>query len=152
MFQLTRSSNALKSQLDTLPPQAIQSECEKLASHRNELNLLDDQLIDILALTGADSSLSGMIDNYSIALMKARIACDKLYHRLADLKKGFQEKSCRILSCGLGSKLLQAHFYHCCAGGRYALFKTGHKLRLRSNDLSCNWIPAYAGMTTLWCF
>ncbi|MCP4341716.1 MAG: hypothetical protein GY799_23250, partial [Desulfobulbaceae bacterium] len=74
--QLTRSSNTLKSQLDILTPQVIQSECEKLALHRNELNLLDDQLIDILDLTGADSSLSGLIDNYSIALMKARIACD----------------------------------------------------------------------------
>lgn len=92
-IQLTRSSNTLKSQLNTLTPQAIQSECERLALHRNELNLLDDQLIDILDLTGADSSLSGLIDNYSIALMKARIASDKLYHRLADLKESLQKQA-----------------------------------------------------------
>ena len=91
-IQLTCSSNALESRLDTLTPQAIKSECERLNLHRNELNLLDDQLIDILGLTGADSSLSGLIENYSLALMKARIACDKLYHRLADLKESLQEK------------------------------------------------------------
>jgi hypothetical protein len=34
-----------------------------------------------------------MIDNYSIALMKARVACDKLYHRLADLKDSFQKQA-----------------------------------------------------------
>ncbi len=91
--QLTQLSNLLKSQIDILTPQAIQSECEKLTLHQNELNLLDDQLIDILGLTGADSSVIAMIDAYSIALHDARIASDKLYDRLADLKKNLLKQA-----------------------------------------------------------
>lgn len=67
-------------------PAMIYEECKKLGVERERLAVLDDQLLAILALAGAEVVDSPMLHNYRIAFAKAAMACNNLQQKLLTIR------------------------------------------------------------------
>ena len=76
----------LLSKAQDISPAMIFNECKKLGLERERLAALDDQLLSILALAGAEVVDSPMLHNYRIAFAKASMACNNLQQKLLTIR------------------------------------------------------------------
>ena len=76
----------LLSKAQDISPAMIYNECKKLGLERERLAALDDQLLSILALAGAEVVDSPMLHNYRIAFAKASMACNNLQQKLLTIR------------------------------------------------------------------
>jgi len=67
-------------------PAKIYEECKKLGVERERLARLDEQLLSILSLAGAEVVDSPMLHDYRIAFAKASMACNNLQQKLLTIR------------------------------------------------------------------
>jgi len=80
----------LLSKVPSLLPQQLADECKDLRDKKAELEILDQQMFDILDLAGKQITQDMMIQDYRTALARAKMASDKLYQKLQNIKNALQ--------------------------------------------------------------
>jgi len=85
-----QSAAQLAAQIPTLSPDIIQSRCRQLNREREQLSVLDEQLIEILSLGGEDLIYSSHINRYRKAFSSAVRAFDDIHDQLLTIRQQMQ--------------------------------------------------------------
>lgn len=79
--------------LHTLPactPEKILHECRKLARQRDQLASLDQQMLAIIDLAGAEIAKTHMLQDYRVAFAKVLMASNTLFQKLQSVKASLE--------------------------------------------------------------
>lgn len=72
--------------LSTLSLQQLRTSCRKLRQEKARLEVFDQQILDIIDLAGRSISEDPIIDEYRLALAKAKKASNTLAHELRAIR------------------------------------------------------------------
>lgn len=79
---LTADIHQLMGEMNSISPQQIAEKCGFLVATKKMLTDFDQQILDILEVTGSDIAGEPMIHNYRLALAHASHASNNLYQHL----------------------------------------------------------------------
>lgn len=83
----------LLNKLPAYTPEQILLESKKLGRQRVQLSILDDQMLEIIELAGAELARTHLVHDYRVAFAKASMASNNLYQKLLSVWAILQDES-----------------------------------------------------------
>lgn len=91
-YQFEQNIFALVNKLRTISPQQLQVDCKNLRDEKAQLEIIDKQMLDIIKLAGNTITQEQIIDDFRVALARARRASDALFAELHIIKEMLQDE------------------------------------------------------------